>query len=77
MGKQRIAHIHIKDKNKDNQNVLLGTGVVNFKKIFESLAYIEYDGSYTLETERGHDPVRTALYNLEFVNFFYKEASSR
>ena len=77
LGKQRITHIHIKDKNKDNQNVLLGTGIVNFKKIFESLVEIEYDGSYTFETERGKDPVRTALYNLEFVNFFYKEAISR
>ena len=25
----KIAHVHIKDKNKNNENVLLGTGLVN------------------------------------------------
>lgn len=70
-----IHHIHIKDKNDNNENVLLGTGRVNFYKIFESLSAIEFGGPYTFETTRGKDPVKTAKYNLQFVNFFMQEVS--
>lgn len=77
LGRSRIAHVHIKDKNADNQNVLLGTGLVNFKTVFEALANIGYDGPYTFETQRGRDPVRTARYNIEVVSFFRHEALGR
>ncbi len=74
LGKQ-IHHVHIKDKNDQNENVLLGTGKVNFYKVFESLSRIGFCGSYTFETTRGKDPVRTAKYNLQFVNYFMEEVS--
>lgn len=77
LGRDRIALVHIKDKNADNQNVLLGTGLVNFQTLFEALADIGYDGPYTLESQRGRDPVRTARYNLEVVSFFHLEALGR
>lgn len=72
-----IRHVHIKDKNSSDQNVLLGTGLVNFRGVFEALADIGYDGPYTFETQRGKNPVRTARFNIEFVKFFYAEASER
>ena len=65
-----IAHIHIKDKNKDNENVLLGTGLVNFESVFYALHDINYDGPYTFETTRGSNPINTAKYNMNLVNFF-------
>lgn len=74
LGKQ-IHHIHIKDKNDQNENVLLGTGKVNFYKVFESLSDIGFSGPYTFETARGKDPVRTAKYNLQFVNYITEEVS--
>lgn len=75
LGKDRIAHVHIKDKNAANQNVLLGTGLVNFHTVFEALAEIGYDGPFTFETQRGKDPVRTARYNMGLVTFFHAEAA--
>ncbi len=72
----RIRHVHIKDKNRENENVLLGTGLVNFLQVFEALADIAYDGPYTFETQRGKNPSRTAAYNLQLVRFFQAEGVS-
>lgn len=66
----QISHVHIKDKNKDNQNVLLGTGLVNFDSVFHAFESINYSGPYTFETTRGSDPINTARYNMNFVSFF-------
>ena len=71
-----IKHVHIKDKDENNNNVLLGTGKVNFKKVFDSLASIDYSGPYTFETHRGNDPIRTARYNCTLTKFFFDEAYS-
>ncbi len=72
----RICHVHIKDKNKDNQNVLLGTGLVNFSDVFDAFRDIGYDGPYTFESQRGADPVRTAQSNIDFVTVFLENARS-
>lgn len=74
---EQIHHVHIKDKNEQNENVLLGTGKVNFHKVFVSLLDIGYDGPYTFETCRGRNPVKTAEYNLLFAEFFMREATGR
>ena len=73
----RISHVHIKDKNAANENVILGTGLVNFLQVFDALADIGYDGPYTFETHRGKNPLRTAAYNIELVKFFHAEGFSR
>lgn len=73
----RISHVHIKDKNKDSKNVILGTGLVNFLHVFDALSKINYVGPYTFETTRGKEPLRTASYNIEFVKFFHAEAFSQ
>lgn len=69
----RISHIHIKDKNSENENVILGTGMVNFHQVFKALSEIDYSGPYTFETNRGKNPLRSATYNMELVKFFYLE----
>ena len=71
--RERIAHVHIKDKNYKNENVVLGTGLVNFLHVFEALDDIGYLGPYTFETHRGRDPLRTAAYNINLVKFFHAE----
>ena len=73
----RISIVHIKDKNKDNKNVILGTGLVNFSHVFDALFKINYVGPYTFETTRGKNPLRTANYNIELVKFFHAEAFSQ
>lgn len=69
-----ISHVHIKDKNIQNENVILGTGMVNFLNVFEALADINYTGPYTFETNRGKNPLRTARYNVQLVKFFHAES---
>ena len=68
-----INHVHIKDKDKTSANVLLGTGLVDFKRVFQSLSAINYTGNFTFETTRGLNPVKTARYNKMFVEFFAME----
>ena len=69
-----IAHVHIKDKNKNDENVALGTGVVDFKEIFNTLSCINYNGPFVFETTRGKDPLRTSAYNMNFCDYFYNES---
>ena len=69
-----IVHVHIKDKNADNQNVRLGTGLVNFMTVAEALVDIGYGGNFTFETTRGEDAERTAAYNIDLVTYFMAEA---
>jgi sugar phosphate isomerase/epimerase len=71
-----IAHVHIKDKNSNNENVLLGTGLVNFENVFYALNDIDYSGPYTFETTRGSDPINTAKYNMNLVSFFKSNAEN-
>ena len=70
-----IKHVHIKDKTSKDENVLLGTGLVNFHKVFQSLSEIKYRGPYTFETTRGSNPLETAKYNLSFSKFFINDIS--
>ena len=69
-----IEHVHIKDKNAQNQNVRLGTGLVDFMAVADALTDIGYAGNFTFETTRGADPMRTARYNLDLVSYFMQEA---
>jgi len=71
---KHIEHIHIKDKNINNENVLLGSGLVNFLQVFKALNNINYDKSYTFETVRGTCPINTCKFNISFINYFCSEA---
>ena len=72
----KIFHVHIKDKDAKNDNVLLGTGLVNFSEVFHALNDIQYRGPFTFETTRGSSPQRTAMYNMNVVDFFKQDAIS-
>jgi len=69
-----IGHVHIKDKNYLGENVILGTGLVNFLEVFSGLKKINYSGPLVFETTRGQNPKNTAIFNMNLCNFFAKEA---
>lgn len=62
-----IRHIHIKDKPFNGPNVMLGSGVVDFKASFRALKQIGYSGLMILETMYSHSPEAEAVQNLNFV----------
>lgn len=70
----RITEIHVKDKNADGTNVLLGAGLVDFPEVANALAAIKFDGDCTLETPRGRDPEVTGAYHRAFFHFCLSEA---
>ena len=70
-----IKHVHIKDKDKQGNNVILGTGLVNFKNIFEALNHINYTGRLNFETTRGANPINTASFHINLCNFFINEVT--
>lgn len=74
--KEHIQHVHLKDKNNNNQNVFLGTGNVNFYQVLRLLHSVHYQGCYTFETCRGAHPLETAKYNISFIQFFMKESAN-
>ena len=62
-----INHIHLKDRNKLKKNVILGTGLINFKSFFKLINDLNYRSDITLETNRGDDALLTAFANLNFL----------
>ncbi len=71
---ERIGHVHLKDKNQKDENVLLGNGLVNFYEVMRALKEIQYDAFYTFETNRGSNPINTAVFNQAFCQYCYQEA---
>jgi sugar phosphate isomerase/epimerase len=64
---ENIVHIHLKDKNEQGDNVVLGDGKVNFSQFFDILKMNKYTGDFTLETSRGKNAISTATANIEFI----------
>ena len=67
--------MHILDKDMYGENVILGTGLVNFSEIFSALHDINYKGPLNFETTRGSDPLKTAAFHINFCNFFTDNAN--
>jgi len=65
--KNKIIHVHIKDKNFSGKNVILGQGNVNFKSIFKSLKIIDYKGCFVFETNRGNNAIKTMINNIKTI----------
>lgn len=63
-----VNHVHIKDKDKNGNNVLLGNGIVDFNYFFEKLCEKNYSGLFTLETKYFDDADMEASSNLRFIN---------
>ena len=68
--KNEIGHVHIKDKNYLKKNVNLGSGLVNFKEVFNAFKLIKYKQSFTFESVRGTNPFLTAKNNVKFINSY-------
>lgn len=64
--KKNIKHVHLKDKNINNKNVIFGYGKVNFNLIFTALKKIKYKGSFAIESQRGKNITLQATKNLNF-----------
>ena len=62
-----IEHIHIKDKNINNENVKINSGLVDFNKFFKIIKKKNYKKNFTFETTRNNDPINTAKNNLNFL----------
>jgi sugar phosphate isomerase/epimerase len=65
--KNRVNHIHIKDRNIFGANVILGSGLVNFRMFCNAIKKIKYNKTLTFETHRGKNPIKTAKNNISFI----------
>ncbi|WP_440677353.1 sugar phosphate isomerase/epimerase family protein [Candidatus Pelagibacter sp. HIMB1587] len=65
--KNFINHIHLKDRDALGNNVVLGTGLINFKNILKYLKKTNYNKTFTFETNRGNHYLTTAKNNLALV----------
>ena len=63
---KEIKHVHLKDKNLKDKNVIFGNGEVKFVPIFKALKKINYKGSFTIESQRGKDIINQATQNYIF-----------
>ena len=64
---KKIIHVHIKDRDKAGNNVLLGNGLVDFKAFFNALKDIKYSNVATLETKYFENPLSEAKINLNYI----------
>lgn len=62
-----IGHVHIKDRNLAGENVVLGTGEINYMEVLRALIKSSYCGSLICETNRGSDPLLTAVNNISYL----------
>ena len=65
-----VNHVHIKDKDQNGDNVLLGNGIVDFDFIFAKIQKMKYKKLFTLETKYFESPEMEALSNLNFIKNF-------
>ena len=71
--KNNIRHVHLKDKNFFNKNVIIGKGKVDFESIFVALKKIKYKGSFTIESQRGKNIEFQATKNYNFFKELIKK----
>jgi sugar phosphate isomerase/epimerase len=65
-----ISNVHIKDCTPENYTVQLGTGNVDFDKVFQLLKDNDYTQDFILQAARGKDDVQTANNQLNFVKTY-------
>lgn len=65
--RKRIIHVHIKDRDDKGKNVVLGEGNVDFGGVIRTLYHINYAGLLITETDRGKNPVQTAIANKKYI----------
>jgi len=61
----RVVHLHVKDRLKNDHGIVIGTGEVDFEGIFKHLKNAGFDGWLSLETLRGgKEELQTAIKNI-------------
>jgi len=65
--KDYIIHTHAKDGKKNNGEVPLGEGDVDFEKYLEALKNINYNGFFVIEREAGENPVKDIITAKNFL----------
>jgi len=70
---RNIRHIHLKDKNNLNRNVIIGDGLVDFDLFFSFLKKIKYKGSFSIESQRGSNIFKQAKKNYNFFKNLIKK----
>ena len=73
-----ILNVHVKDRLLNGSTVPLGDGNANFKKVFNLLANIGYEGNYILQTARASDENHAGIlsyYKLLTENWIFKYGS--
>jgi sugar phosphate isomerase/epimerase len=63
----RIANLHLSDANAWIDHLPIGCGRINFKKVFEALRAIGFDGNATLELRPKHSTAATLRRNRVLV----------
>jgi CMP-N,N'-diacetyllegionaminic acid synthase len=63
-----LYHVHIKDRDSKFNNVIPGSGCVDFVSIFSALFKIGYSGTVVMETDRGENPIDTAIMNKKWFS---------
>lgn len=71
-----ISNVHIKDKSKGGSTVPLGTGDVDFPKLFSLLRQMLYTGLVTIQAARGEDgkEAETIKDYVEFIKNAYEKS---
>ena len=62
-----IAHTHAKDGRRNDGEVPLGEGDVDFPRYVKLLTELGYDGAYVIEREVGPDPVGDVKRAVEYL----------
>lgn len=72
---KRIANVHVKDRKLGCGTVPLGSGAVDFPRVFKSLADIGYSGRFILQTARAQDGNHVAVLRqyAAFISTFLAE----
>ena len=70
----RIINVHIKDRLFMGETVRLGLGSVDFRKVFDSLNQLNYQGNFILQTARSNNNKHSEelKMNLTFLNRLIK-----
>jgi len=71
-----ISNVHIKDKPAGGTTVPLGTGSVDFPRLFSLLQEMNYTGAVTLQAARGEDgkEAETIKGYVEFIQDAYEKS---
>lgn len=63
----RITDIHIKDRKKGGESVLLGTGDTDFDAFFDALSAINYNGPFIMQAYRDDEGVAVFQKQLDWI----------